>query len=257
MLPDRLTRDDMVAAARAWPSWVDRTRKCMQIPVGLNESELSPIYLNFDEQPHLLIFGDTECGKSTLLRGICEGIVSSNTDMQARLIIADYRRTMLGAIETPHVVKYVASADQLTPVIGGLVDILRKRMPGPDVDQRKLRERSWWAGPDVFLVVDDYDLVATSSGNPLAPLAEYLPHAKDLGFHLIIARRSGGAARALYEPVIARLRDLVTPGVVMSGSRDEGALVGNVRASAMPPGRGTYVNRNGSELVQFAWMPPL
>ncbi|MCX5043932.1 type VII secretion protein EccCa [Aldersonia sp. NBC_00410] len=257
MLPDRLTRDDMVATARAWPSWVDRTRKCMQIPVGLNESELSPIYLNFDEQPHLLIFGDTECGKSTLLRGICEGIVSSNTDMQARLIIADYRRTMLGAIETPHVVKYVASADQLTPVIGGLVDILRERMPGPDVDQRKLRERSWWAGPDVFLVVDDYDLVATSSGNPLAPLAEYLPHAKDLGFHLIIARRSGGAARALYEPVIARLRDLVTPGVVMSGSRDEGALVGNVRASAMPPGRGTYVNRNGSELVQFAWMPPL
>ncbi|WP_068271661.1 type VII secretion protein EccCa [Aldersonia kunmingensis] len=257
MLPDQLSREQMIAATRSWPSWVDRTRKCMQIPVGLNESELAPIYLNFDEQPHLLIFGDTECGKSTLLRSICEGIISSNTDAQARLIIADYRRTMLGAIETNHLLRYVSSAAALTEIVGALVATLQQRMPGPDVDQRQLRERSWWAGPDVFFVVDDYDLVATSTGNPLAPLVEYLPHAKDLGFHLIVARRSGGAARALYEPVIARMRDLVTPGIVMSGSREEGALIGNVRASAMPPGRGTYVSRNGTDLVQLAWMPPL
>ncbi len=39
-------------------------------------------------------------------------------------------------------------------------------------------------------------MVATSGQNPLAPLVEYLPHGKDIGLHLVVARRSGGARDA-------------------------------------------------------------
>ena len=78
-----------------------------------------------------------------------------------------------------------------------------------------------------------------------------------MGLHLVIARRSGGAGRALFEPVIARIRDMAPAGVVMSGSRDEGNLVGAVRGSEMPQGRGTYVSRSQTQLVQLPWMPPL
>jgi S-DNA-T family DNA segregation ATPase FtsK/SpoIIIE len=93
--------------------------------------------------------------------------------------------------------------------------------------------------------------------NPLAPLLEYLAQAKDVGLHLIIARRCGGAARALFEPVTARLRELSTPGIVMSGNPDEGPLLGNVKPLPMPPGRGTLVERKaGRQLVQLAWLPP-
>ena len=39
----------------------------------------------------------------------------------------------------------------------------------------------------------------------------------------------------------------------MSGNRDEGALLGNVRPQAQPPGRGFFVERRtGSQLVQTA-----
>ncbi|MGH4005218.1 MAG: hypothetical protein ACRDSO_14060, partial [Pseudonocardiaceae bacterium] len=73
----------------------------------------------------------------------------------------------------------------------------------------------------------------------------------------IITRRSGGAARALFEPVISRLRELSTPGIVMSGSPDEGPLLSNVKPSAMPPGRGTLVGRKaGQQLIQVAWCDP-
>jgi S-DNA-T family DNA segregation ATPase FtsK/SpoIIIE len=140
-------------------------------------------------------------------------------------------------------------------MMGDLAAILRSRLPGPDVTPQQLRERSWWTGPDIYLVVDDYDIVATSTGNPVQAIHEFLPHSKDLGLHLVIARRSGGASRAIYEPVIAAMRDLATAGLIMSGSRDEGNLIGTVRASAMPPGRGTLVTRAGAGLVQTPWMP--
>jgi len=120
-----------------------------------------------------------------------------------------------------------------------------------------LRTRSWWSGPDVYVIVDDYDLVATQANNPLTPLVEFLAQAKDVGLHVIIARRSGGAGRALYEPLIARLRELSSPGIVMSGNRDEGPLLGTAKPSAMPPGRGILVGRKvGQQLMQVAWLPP-
>jgi hypothetical protein len=41
----------------------------------------------------------------------------------------------------------------------------------------------------------------------------------------------------------------------MSGSRDEGPLLGSVKPAAQPPGRGFYVERKtGSKLVQVALM---
>ncbi len=101
---------------------------------------------------------------------------------------------------------------------------MHARLPGPDVTTEQLRERSWWHGPQLFVRVDDYDLVAGSTGNPVALLLELLPQARDIGLHLVLARRTGGASRALYEPVTTALRDLGSPGILLSGDREEGPL---------------------------------
>src|SRR5699024_9308830 len=115
-----------------------------------------------------------------------------------------------------------------------------------------LRRRDGRAGPELYGVVDDYDLVA-GGDNPLIALAEFLPQAKDLGLHLIVARRTGGAARALFDPVLGRLRELAADAVVLSGSPEEGALIGGVKARPAPRGRGTWVSRAGGRVrVQLA-----
>jgi S-DNA-T family DNA segregation ATPase FtsK/SpoIIIE len=111
----------------------------------------------------------------------------------------------------------------------------------------------------VYVLVDDYDLVAPAGGvaaNPLLPLAEFLPQAKDVGLHVVLARRSGGAGRALFDPLLGRLRELGAPGLVMNGSPDEGALLGGVKPAPLPPGRGTLVDRRrGNRRVQLGWLP--
>ena len=97
-------------------------------------------------------------------------------------------------------------------------------------------------------------MVTSATGNPLTPLVDYLPHAKDLGLHVIVARRSGGAARAMFDPVLARLRDLGCMGLMMSASPDEGILLGSVRPSSQPPGRGNLITRgHPDQLIQVAW----
>jgi DNA segregation ATPase FtsK/SpoIIIE, S-DNA-T family len=45
--------------------------------------------------------------------------------------------------------------------------------------------------------------------------------------------------------------------LLMSGSPDEGAVIGSVRQSPMLPGRGTLITRQGNaQLLQVAWSPP-
>ena len=228
----------------------------LALPIGIAEADLAQVAIDFASEPHFLLFGDAECGKSSFLRALGATIAGRFTPEQARVILVDYRRSLLGSLETEHRIGYGTSAAPTADLISSVAGYMQRRLPGPDVTPQQLRDRSWWTGPELFVLVDDYDLVATGPANPLLPLLEFLPQARDIGLHLVITRRSGGASRALYEPVIQRLRELSSPGLVMSGDRDEGALIGAVRPSPMPPGRGRLVTRReGIRLVQLAHLP--
>jgi S-DNA-T family DNA segregation ATPase FtsK/SpoIIIE len=226
------------------------------VPIGIAEVDLQPVHIDFATDPHFLLFGDGEAGKSTFLRALAQGIVDRNDVTQARLIMVDYRRSMLGDITSPHLIGYGSSAQVTEGIIAEVANVMRDRLPPATVTPEQLRARSWWKGPDLYVLVDDYDLVAGGGSNPLSPLLEFLPQARDIGLHLVVVRRTGGASRALYEPVLMRLRELSTPGIVMSGDRDEGVLLGTVRPGPLPPGRGWLVTRRGgTRLVQLIDLP--
>jgi S-DNA-T family DNA segregation ATPase FtsK/SpoIIIE len=249
LLPLRVDQDAVVQRAGA--------QLAGRILLGLEERRLAPVALDFGQHSHLLILGDNECGKTATMRTLCREIVRTKTAAQAQLLIVDYRRALLGVVDSEHLGGYAMSPASLGRLLPGLLEALRRRMPPPDVDQAQLRTGSWWSGPELYVLVDDYDLVATPAGNPLEDVVEYLPYARDLGLHLVVARRSGGAERAMFEPLLAGLRDLGCMTLTMSGRPSEGASWGGGRAQPMPPGRGVLMTRAGDgQRVQVAWSPP-
>jgi DNA segregation ATPase FtsK/SpoIIIE, S-DNA-T family len=251
LLPERIDLDTVRAQA-ASAGLPERL-----LLLGVNERELAPVGLDVDQEPHLLVFGDGRSGKSALLRSYAHEIMRTRTADQAQIVVVDYRRSLLGEVPDEYLLNYLTSGAQATPVLKDLADYLETRIPGPDVTPEQLRGRSWWQGAEVFVLVDDYDLVATQQGSPVAPLQPLLAQARDVGLHLALARRSGGASRALYEPVIQSLRDLAMPGLMLSGSPDEGPLLGNLKPAPASPGRGRLVSRDrGREVVQLGWLDP-
>ena len=230
------------------------------IVIGVDEEGLAPVTVDLAREPHLVCFADAESGKTTFLRVLARGLVGARSPDEVRIVVLDYRRGLLGAVPPSHLLAHASTADAAAQAARDIAASLRGRLPGPDVGPRELRDRSWWSGPEVVVLVDDYDLVAPTggtAGHPLLPLAEFLPQAKDVGLHLVVARRCGGASRALFDPLLGRLRELVAPGLVMNGSPDEGALVGTVKPRPLPPGRAVLVDRHrGARRVQLAWVPP-
>jgi len=249
LLPASVNHDTVVARA-------DHELRA-HLLLGLEERRLHPVAIDFENQSHLVVLGDNECGKTAVLRTLCREIVRTKTAAQAQLLIVDFRRALLGVVESEHLGGYAMSPAALSASLPGVLDLLERRMPPPDATQAQLRARSWWFGPDTYVVIDDYDLVAAAASNLLAALLEYLPYARDLGLQIIVARRSAGAARAMFDPLLASLRDLGCMALMMSGRPDEGPLFGTDRPMPLPAGRGVLVTRLGGEqLVQVAWSPP-
>ena len=219
--------------------------------LGLEERRLRPVAVDFERHAHLLILGDSECGKSATLRTLCREIVRTKRPEQAQLLVVDFRRSLLGVVESEHLRGYALSPSALDGLLVSVLDLLRRRMPPHDATQAQFRTRSWWSGPDLYVMVDDYDLVA--AGNALAPILEFLPYANDLGLHLIVAGRSGGAERAWFDPVLAALRDVGCMTLTMSGR----PAFGSRELARLPAGRGILAARPGDEqLVQVAWSAP-
>ncbi|BBH66791.1 type VII secretion protein EccC [Actinoplanes sp. OR16] len=225
-----------------------------RIPIGIAEADLQPVWLDFDNEPHALLFGDVESGKSSFLRSLAKSIAASHTPAQARILLVDLRRSLLGCVPAEHTIGYGTSAQVTTDLINQVATAMRERLPGPDVTPEMLASRSWWKGPQLYVLVDDYDLVGQA---PLQPLLEFLPQARDIGLHVVLTRRAGGASRALFEPIVSRIRELASPGILMSGPREEGAIFGTLKPQPLPAGRAWMVTRkHGARLVQLAWSPP-
>ncbi|CNE27785.1 Putative FtsK/SpoIIIE family protein [Mycobacterium tuberculosis] len=242
MLPDVLPVSDLPTPAETG----------MRIPIGIDEESLSPVYLDFTQDPHFLMLGDAECGKSNLLRHIATGITARYTPEQARIIFIDYGRSLLDVANTEHQIGFGASAPAATSLVNDIRGAMMQRLPPADLTPDQLRSRSWWTGADLFLIIDDYEMVATSD-NPLRPLVELLPQARDIGLHIIMARAMGGAGRGMFDPAITRIKEMASPGLLMSGNKDEGILLGNIKPHKLPPGRGYHIDRRaGTRLIQTA-----
>ena len=225
------------------------------VPFGVEERGLDPVWVRLGStDPHLLVFGDGQSGKSSLLRGLGRGLIAAHPADELQLVVIDVRRSLIDLAHDPHVLAYAASPPAAQQAAERLRAIAGERMAPADASPLAAPS---WQGPRYVVLFDDYDLVTGPTGGPLAPLLDVLAVGGDIGLHVVLSRRVGGSARGAYEAVFGRLRELGSPGVLLSGDPGEGPLIGGTKAQPQPSGRGLFVRRGERPvLIQTAFSPP-
>ncbi|MGW2081802.1 type VII secretion protein EccCb [Streptomyces sp. NPDC001939] len=233
MLPSRLSADRLPSPA-AQPD---------QIALGVDQDTLGPVLLDlFGTDQHLLILGDNECGKTNLLKLIAAQLIDRYTDKELVFGVYDPRRGLRGVIPEPYRGGYAHNATLANALSTGIASELAKRLP-ESADPDAPETEPAFTGPRIVILIDDYDILTTAGQQPLAAFLPYLSAAQDTGLHFIVTRRTAGAGRALYEPLLTALRETGSTALVMTGERAEGQLFPGIYASQQPPGRGILVRR--------------
>jgi DNA segregation ATPase FtsK/SpoIIIE, S-DNA-T family len=255
LLPTLVREADLGGAGR--PAGPPMSGVPAGLPLGIEEHRLDTVRLDlFEGAPHLLVLGDGGCGKSSLLRLIAKGLAVRYPPEEVAVLVIDLRRGLLDLTSLPNLAGHASTPATVAQAVDHLHRDLIERTPA-DLGLGASLAPPVAARPRWVVLVDDYDLLPAAAGSPLLPLLDLLGLGRELGFHLVLTRRVAGAARAAFEPVFQRLRELGGAGLVMSGDPGEGPLLGNQRAAPLSPGRGFLVRpRRAPALVQVAYSPP-
>ncbi|WP_051161815.1 type VII secretion protein EccCa [Nocardia brevicatena] len=254
LLPSQLSLTRILEQLPAPTNLAER----LQVPFGIRESDLGPAVMDFGISPHMVVLGSSGSGKSTMLAALLESITARFTASEARVLLVDYRRRHMDAVPEDQLVGYLTSPRDLAQGLPPFVQKMSSRRPPNDVTSQQLKDRSWWSGPEIFVVVDDYHMVVQRGQlNPLDPLKEIILDGRDTGLHVIVARNIAQADSAMYDSVLGQIKNLNCSGVILDGSRMDGLLIGDVKATKQPVGRGIFVEplRSTKDLVQAAWSP--
>lgn len=226
------------------------------VVLGLDE-ELRPVRWDPDADRHLLVFGEEQSGKSTVLLRIIRELTAAQGPEQARFLVFDPdRRLPALPFRAGQLLGSAATGRDAAALVATQTPRLAARLPAPGTPPAEAAARAWWGSPaDIYLVADNYERLAGAA--PFAPLLPLLDHAGDIGLHLIVARQARGAARAVYEGLFAGLKDAGSPALLLSGPEGEGAVVGRSRLTPRPPGRGVWVPRRGDERTVQTVLEPV
>ncbi|MEV0032751.1 type VII secretion protein EccCa [Nocardia sp. NPDC050793] len=255
LLPSQISLSDIRIAYPLPHTIAER----LVVPFGVRESDLGPAAIDFGVSTHFLVLGSSGCGKSAVLAALLESIRTQFNADQARVLLIDYRRRHIESVPAEMLIGHLTNERDVQEALPALVAKIRTRRPPDTVTSRQLAERSWWSGPEVFVLIDDYHMVAQRGMlNPLDPIKELLVDGRDTGLHVVAARNIAQADTALYDNVLGQMKNLNSAGLIMDGSKLDGMLIGDVRPTKQPPGRGIFVEPMNSrkDLVQVAWSPP-
>lgn len=208
---------------------------------------LEPLSWSPQDLNHMICVGSKGSGRSTWLGTMMAGISQVGRE-NARIVLIDPRRSHLGNTPEDMMASYAATTTAISDAIRDTATTLRTRLPHADVTPAELKARSWWSGPEIYLLIDDADVLPDGT---LLPLVELLPHATDIGLHVFIARKSGGIGRAFFHAFYSGLRDQQAALLLLDCDKEEGPIMG-LRPSPQPPGRGQlYVDGTAMGLCQI------
>ncbi|NTY62527.1 type VII secretion protein EccCa [Mycolicibacterium sphagni] len=282
-----LTGVDQVAAVRVLPSAVGldevfaarREPRHGVVPFGISEVGLVAAEADCTRNPHLMFIGNPECGLSNSLAAVAGAIMRCYRPEEAQLYVIDPGNSLVRVVQGPHLGRYIGEdgvesegytyyEDDVRAMVSHIDALLAPRMPRGRAGQEELAQaKRSWSGPEIFVVVDDEQIVAGWSsgvnmfradgkGPAVEGLIKYIGRAREVGLHLIVGRRFPWGP-AMSSPLAGRLIAQTVPLVVMDGERMEGELIRGVKAARQPVGRGIYVTDRLSAPAQIAKVLPV
>ncbi|MEB3022942.1 MULTISPECIES: FtsK/SpoIIIE domain-containing protein [Mycolicibacter] len=247
-----------------------RTSLDKHLPFAISTEDLRVITVPDHTSPHLLAVGDTKSGKTTLLRALINSVVGQFTKDEAQIVIIESRYDLLAEQEKLGEAGYLmayADKNSLPDAIAKIKEAIAPRFPsleqGEKLSAEAVRNRSWYTGPEVFVLIDNvlsFTGGGFSASSPFDPMLELMTR-DDVGLHVYATGSAQGfGGMRLTNKVYKALGEANTATVMLSGPAAEGTIWPNsgIKFALRRPGQAAIVDPTNMkpEVVQIGLARP-
>ncbi|GAB3134268.1 type VII secretion protein EccC [Tsukamurella serpentis] len=247
-------------------------RERVRLPFGRRESDGAPAVADFGREAHMYVVGESGSGRSAFVHTLIESISRRYPTIDdGAIALLDPKRVHRGAFApNPKNLGVHGSdlhdflrrwQDKLIEWMGeGQTDpmaVTYRRVPDT-ADSDALARRDWWTGPEIFLIIDDYDAVVARGDrtNPITQTVKLMNDGVIRGFHVIVVLNDAELLyKASSDPLIQYLDTHSSMALVLSADKFNVNIGGERGQRFGIPGRARFHPGRGapSDAVQIAW----
>lgn len=269
--------DDCPAYGYIWetvsaiPGLTDRSasKKDRWLPLGIDTRTLVPTLLS-KASPHFIVAGSPDSGKTSTLRTLITSVINQYSSDEAKFIIFDPSYGLMNEMEFlcangyMKQENYAASRIEADGPVSSLAKIIQHRMPDRDKNftPRQILERSWFDGPEVFVIVDEYSNIGSVSGmaSPIENLVPLLSPIPDMGVHFFVSTSAAGfGSLTSMNKMIKMFMAQNASMLMLDGPSTEGSFTSlKAKFTSRRPGRGQLLlpDQSTSTVVHVGYVPP-
>lgn len=246
MVPAIITPDSL------WQSWSGAHPALAGFghPLGVDRADTSIHAVGPDE--HLVALGDPGKGKSTLLRSMIDSITRQYSPEEARIVLVDPMYQLVDQRELlstgGYLLGYADGFETLEAAMRLVEDLIEPRFPNSEVSVEQLRNRSWYSGPRVFVLIDDTTRLTGKLGtpSPLDYLVSVIQRRNDVGLNVFCTGITALPFDSPGQPKLYRaIYDTNAPFLLFGGNSEFGSI--------LPGHRIKFQKRPAGEALLARW----
>lgn len=251
----------------------------VRIPLGVSIATAAVVDVPDEQSPHLLAVGSKGSGRTSLIRALIAAIRhrfspdGADGRPEAKVVLIDGLDGRGQLADERAILKrdgYLLGdgVDDTEQAVHAVQKMITSRVPtkdDPQLSTQQWRDRTWYQGPEVFVLIDAQAMrpngVKGMLNAPAWPtvLARLIEDRDDLGLHVYVAGSAPGfSAARLNDPLYRSLANV--PTLLLSGPAGEGVVWpgSGIRFQNRPAGRGQLVDplTLNRQLIQIPWYQP-
>ena len=206
----------------------------------------STLYLDMASQPHLLIAGATGSGKSVVINGILQALLTNHSPATCGLILIDPKRVELVQYKAlPHTLVYASADGEPVRALQQAIAITETRYQ--DMQRRGLRK---FDGGDVYVIIDELADLMTTDKKAVQPLIQRIGQIGRAARVHMIAATQCPLACVIPTPVKVNFDSRV--GLRTRSAQDSRNILGLTGCEQLPRyGQGYYMTPEGVSRYQL------
>lgn len=202
--------------------------------------QYSTLYYDMAKQPHLLIAGATGSGKSVVINGILQALLTNHSPATCRLILIDPKRVELVQYKhLPHTAAYASEPGEPEKALKQAIAITEDRYRY--MQQHGLRK---FDGADTYVIIDELADLMTTDRKTIQPLLQRICQiGRAARVHVIAATQ---CPLATVIPTAIKVNFDSRVGLRCRSAQDSRNILGQTGCENLPRyGQGYYMTPEG------------